>query len=538
MRLERVVFGALLGLHVLAIWAVPYFPSQDGPVHLEVASAFLRYDQPEYTVLREYYVRNLALFPNWTVYLLLMGLMLVTPPLIALKLFLTGYTLALPLSARYACRAMRAPPSCAVLALPLVHGYFFYLGFYNFCVGIVLFTVLIGYWALHRGRLTRRGWLGVAGLLAALYVTHLFALGAACLTLAAIAGWELVRDAVRLRRHRPAIRRLLWTQALPLLAVTGAAGLAMAIFLSRNPLTVTVQPVSAAVRVKELLAMRFLVAFGGSEQAVAAGFGALLVGYLALAVVRRVRRRRLERWDGLLIAAAGCLVVYGLIPNTVANVGFIAERALPFVFVLAVLWLAVQPRPAAARRGLWRLGAAFAVAFLAVRAAQHGPLSACVEEYLNGARLIDANATLVPLRLDWMARRADGRGVETRFEPLLHAAGYLAATRHLVEFDNYAAALPNFPIWFRDAIDPFRTLGMIEGHPPDVDLDRYVAQTGGRIDYVLIWGLDEGAPPHPAIQRVLAQLAQGYDLILVSPQRGRMRLYRRRMPERRRATPL
>ena len=54
----RVLFAVLLVLHVVPIWLVDYFPTQDGPLHVENVLALLRHgDSP---LLQRWYVPNLG----------------------------------------------------------------------------------------------------------------------------------------------------------------------------------------------------------------------------------------------------------------------------------------------------------------------------------------------------------------------------------------------------------------------------------------------------------------------------------------------
>lgn len=60
---QRVVFGALLALHVAPIWAVRYPPSCDGPAHLETAYVLLHRGSPEDRL----YAKHMALRRDPTV---------------------------------------------------------------------------------------------------------------------------------------------------------------------------------------------------------------------------------------------------------------------------------------------------------------------------------------------------------------------------------------------------------------------------------------------------------------------------------------
>jgi hypothetical protein len=70
---------------------------------------------------------------------------------------------------------------------------------------------------------------------------------------------------------------------------------------------------------------------------------------------------------------------------------------------------------------------------------------------------------------------------------------------------------------------------------PSIDFLSYPQRTGGRVDYVLIWHTGEDSEDNPVTKfyrqlehSISQQLEEGYELIYISPQRGFLRLYRRR----------
>ena len=73
------VFVVLLLAHLAPIWFFDYFPSQDGPVHLENANILLNYGSENCPVLGEYYLLNYEPNPNWMGHFLLVGLLYFSP---------------------------------------------------------------------------------------------------------------------------------------------------------------------------------------------------------------------------------------------------------------------------------------------------------------------------------------------------------------------------------------------------------------------------------------------------------------------------
>src|SRR5215475_3455969 len=76
-------FLALIIIHLIPIWTFKYFPSTDGPAHLDNANIIREYhDRP---IFREYYIFNKNLVPTWFGHLVMAGLLSLMPALVAEK---------------------------------------------------------------------------------------------------------------------------------------------------------------------------------------------------------------------------------------------------------------------------------------------------------------------------------------------------------------------------------------------------------------------------------------------------------------------
>ena len=126
---DRLLFFALLVLHVLPLWAFRFFPSQDGPAHLENAAILRDYDRPDRSLLPRFYTLSHRFHPNWFGHLALLGLMSVLPPLVAEKVLLTGYVILLPLGLRYALDGVRAGSGWFETVFPVLFASLVWLGF-------------------------------------------------------------------------------------------------------------------------------------------------------------------------------------------------------------------------------------------------------------------------------------------------------------------------------------------------------------------------------------------------------------------------
>ena len=119
------VVCALLALQLAAVWTTPFVPTQDGPVHLEIASALGSLWQEPHGRLASYYQLNPRPEPNLLSDLLLAGLLSVTDSRVAEKLLLSLFLVSLPASFLYCARAVRHESAgLLILVLPLGMSFF------------------------------------------------------------------------------------------------------------------------------------------------------------------------------------------------------------------------------------------------------------------------------------------------------------------------------------------------------------------------------------------------------------------------------
>ena len=183
------LFVALVVLLDGPIWLVKLVPTQDGPVHLAQADLIARFGWGG--ALQEpaaaFYQWNPRIEPNSAIYLVLAGLIRLTgDALLANTLFLSLYGLLWIAASFAVCRAETERPILPVLLLlPLAFGVFIHWGFYNYALGVPLFLLFASFWRKLRHRHDAIAFIATALFLFALYLTHLTAVVAACLLLAA-----------------------------------------------------------------------------------------------------------------------------------------------------------------------------------------------------------------------------------------------------------------------------------------------------------------------------------------------------------------
>ena len=215
------LLAALVVLHVVPFWAFRYFPSQDGPSHVENAFVLAHFYEGDRDY-GQYLEVNARPVPNWLSHAVLASLMRVFPPLASEKMLLTGYVVLFALSMLYFINSTcgRSKEWLALVAFPLVSSRLVHMGFYNFVISVPLAFVAIGYWWRRRDAAPGWKWLAVLNLI--LVLTYFASVLSQVVALLCIIGLAAVHYGSRVRRTLVLALSLLPSCGLPIYyAVSG-----------------------------------------------------------------------------------------------------------------------------------------------------------------------------------------------------------------------------------------------------------------------------------------------------------------------------
>jgi hypothetical protein len=451
-RIELTAIVACTVLHLVPVWLFQYFPTQDGPTHLENAFILTQYTAAG-VPWRAYYTINTFLVPTWLDHLALAGLMKLAPAHTAEKVFLSGYLIGTVLAFSYCLRCLnRASVFCTVLIFPFLYNYLMHMGFYSFSYSFVPYLVLVGYFFRHRLSRPTAGRLALLFFLSLLvYLLHPVAWAMAC----AFAVPVFLNDA-RKAMKTPDRIRVIVRRLLPVTAILAVA-IPAALFVSGNAKGGFGSP-DVLPRLAGLLGLDFLVSFGYREYIFTLGLGALLL----LLVLRGGRTLFLRgRYAGLLGALVLYAAMYLILPDYLFGGGWLTARLGLFTLLLFLLWLGANFRVWRFRAGL-QIGAyAIATGLLVTHSLSDAELNEYLREYLSPAPLLAPGATLLPLSLAHAGKDPGGKDLAParKICPFVHAAGHISVDRGVVEFSNYEASKGYFPLVYRRGLTPMSASG-------------------------------------------------------------------------------
>jgi len=321
-----------------------------------------------------------------------------------------------------------------------------------------------------------------------------------------------------------------WKRVFPLICAFAPTLIFVAFFLSQEGLG-GAQRKPLLTLLKDFFSFSPLISFDLLELVPALALGLLFATAFSLSLAKRIASNQVWASDGFLILATFYVMLYFVSPDSISRGTEINTRLLLYPFFALILWFGAWVRGRTERQVMAVASIVISLAFLAMHTVKHAEMNGYLQEYLSGSDLISANSTLLPLVFSPQGHDSDERALERRPGSFLHAAGYIAAEKCAVEFGNYEAWKGTFPLVWRPERNPMKHLAIdskMETEPPEVDFLNYPKRTGGTVDYVALWGMRDDQRNLAATKSVLRQLKAAYELIYVSPQRGLMRLYRRK----------
>jgi hypothetical protein len=410
----------------------------------------------------------------------------------ALKALVILFVVAFPMCVRYAAGGVRAGGAALAgwLSLPFVFMLPLLKGNFNYCIGLLLFFIVVGYWVRNRRRVTVGVAAKLGGLFLLLYFSHVVPLAMAVLAIGAI---EVA--------HWRADGRAFGTWLVTALAVAPAGILAVAFFIWHR--SGPVERLPADVLLAQLVRLSALVGDSKAQQWLAIGVAALFAVAAALMIVRLARGGRCS-WDVLAVLALVATGIYFVVPNSAAGGGQINMRLALFPFFFLLLWFASRPLPWIFTGGAMLVAAMLGFALGAVQHHSALQISRYMDDYVSVESHIPRGSTIAAVMTSWDDYLPDGRPFTHKLRPFLSAGGYVATETGSVDLSNYEASENYFPLRWRGGIRPGPT----------------------QADYLIVWqtgGIDADSP----LKLVAPILAGDYSRVYVSP-RGWATLYRRK----------
>ncbi len=537
-NLEKLIFILLIAIQLVPIWVFPYFPTQDGPAHVDNAAALRYYFNPDEHLLHQYYTLNLRLVPNWVTNLTLAGLIGFVSPIVAEKILISGYIVLLPISIRYSLGAISEDARfLSLLAFPLIYNDFLHRGFYNFIYSIPVFFFVIGYWLRHRESLRLGEIFCLASLILLLYFCHIVSFGVLVITLFILAFSLTIGEATANYKNTSDVLQGSWrlfcnrTWASLLIGLAPAIVLAVRFVFQQGSF-----PRESRLVWPDYSWKFFAWPFYGvtaitntpGNLLISASVSLLFVILFFYSMSQRASRQTTSLSNGLICAVVAICVLYLAAPFTVSGGTILNPRFVLLALLLSILWFGTHRFSEQAKFTIGTVGAVLAVLQIAFNLPVYAKINDDAAEYLSAGKVIEKKGTLLSFCFANEGCGIDRAPGYLRTIPFDHLSGYISAEKHLVNLFNVDSYTNFFPIRYRDELNPFPYLWMKQIKGKRIwaaNVAEYSKETRGRIDYVLLWGISDAKVEDTS--HLVKWLGENYELIFTSATR-QLQVYRRK----------
>jgi hypothetical protein len=468
-RSHRVLIGLLLAAGLIPVWAVTYFPSQNGPWHLLVSKMLHDYFAGASVNYFDYYRLTPHPIPHLlhTILVTLVGF--VAPILVAHKLVISLYVVLLPLSVFYFLSVVDPRKTIYgyasflfIYSLPVMRGY------HDYALGIPVVFFTLGYWLRTRERMTGARTAALTGLIVLAYLSHFFnflLLGLAVLVFTLYETRSLKRLAVALVPFVPASLLLLDFANLMLRRPA---------WMSRSDLEI-LAPHQAADHF-----LRFVYTFSPSAAVIALlpfAFVAYAVGVTLRRAYGEYRQSRQLTGGSYLLLMVVLFAAYLAMPHKFFGWHFANTRFIPYALV-AALACASPHLTQRVRRSFVGASALAALVVYGLLTIQFVTADRRIAEYVSGVDQFREGGLLYPIDF-----RGDDFG---QIQPLTRAYEYYHIFRGGANGRGIAMYNTLTPL-------PYRVYPVVRQFPVwrPHDADRRAVDLANRYDHVISWGTRE-----------------------------------------------
>jgi hypothetical protein len=327
-------------------WTLSHFPTQDGPAHLNTSFVIAWYSRiPAFASAFRIYFQPAG---NALYHLLCAALIRLLGPILAERILLTAYMVLWPLAVWYAVRPLsRHPLLVATGAMPLAGNYFFNMGFWNYCYGMVFALFAFGAYLRSRRGETSFIWFLVLAL--ATFFFHVIAFGWLAVTVVLLAAGEFLSARQAGVWSGRSLRRLF----LLLAGILAVLFLCSLLVSSATSSFASDHGPGLFRRLRSLVFMTYAAGYSDHEVVWLAAFLLAFGLWILLGGWKRLRTAY-QPMDALLLAAITFAVLSLFIPDTVSDASYLVIRFIMLTWLCVLLWLASLPWSARALSSLRR----------------------------------------------------------------------------------------------------------------------------------------------------------------------------------------
>ncbi len=468
----------LLAAHLVLIWLLPYFPTQDGPSHIYnlVILKDLLHGGGQWG---NYFTYSLHAVPNLGFNLLSYPMLHFFSPLVVEKLFVSIYIVLMGCSIPLFLHSFNKPTMpLSFFVFPVIFNFTLLMGFYSYAVAIPLFLIAASIsWKNYNSSVVFNFvFFNITG-----FIIFYFHLIPFILFLIALISITIV--------HSTGFKGRI-VELTKLLAKISPIILILVYYLINSPkssLTGVSYLFSVSRYIRLLLDLFYFSTLNFSPWQL---FPASLIiilfilfMYVSLKDIYNRNKQGKNIPDSercLLFMASVLILIYLFMPFRFGGGTFFNER-FPWVIVLIMLPLLQIPETVFWKQFGPKILVGTVCFFFAFNTVIFWQQSRKVEKYLSGL-----NTNLPKGAYVMTYKKIDPKTGWPRIDVLMHTASYYGIFKGWVDIGNYETSLNYFPVKFKNTIPRFPSLDQITYKVETIDWSEYPS-----IQYLLGWGINK-----------------------------------------------
>jgi hypothetical protein len=480
-KANPICYVVILAAHIVLVWSLPIFPTQDGPSHiynLVILHDLLNGGKD----WGAFYTHNLRPVPNLGFHILAYPLISLFTPYVAEKLFVSLYIVLMGVAVPVFLRSFERPVfPFSYFVFPVVFNFTMLMGFYSYAIAVPLFLIAFSLtWKFRAAStMTKFILLNMAGLI--LFYSHLIPFAFFLIALTIVTAVEA-----------PTWGKRVFELAKTMVTISPLLVLFF-LYEASSPKGhhITFAYLTSIPRLVDLTEHLFffsMATFSRSQIIPAAVILFLFLFFLSVYSIDTLRSGRekvsdtacIQNPDKALIFISLFLVsIYYLAPFRLGEGSYFNQR-FPWVIFLILLPLLRIPRESNQSRfaSFIILCSIIPVFYFNILALRHE--SDRVKEFLGGLEVDMPTGSFV-------------MGYKTKFpewsdiDVLMHTASYYGIYKGCVDIGNYEAGLPYFPVRFKETLPSFPSQDTIAYDPAKINWSLYPC-----IGYLFAWDLKQG----------------------------------------------
>lgn len=363
-RFEPYFFLLVTIVHLLPLLVLKFFPSLDGPAHLHNANLIQHLLIEGHSNLGTYYEMNQLPVPNWTGHLILILFNLFLPGFLAEKILVVVYVLGFAFSFRYLVSLINTRNIVlSYFSFPFMYSFVFFMGFYNFSIGVVFMILTLAFWVKHEDRLASlRIVAGLSGLLLITYFSHIVVFSVLVFLLFLRIVYTILGNFRYERRNFLSVMGDHWSRIKGLIIAFALPAALLLYYILSRPIYSDYKYKTTTELLNWIHYIRPLISFHFSIEKPYTITLFYLLCFLTIIGLyyhwfKSGNRKKpntytfSSQWfPGFWLLSAGIIFgIYLFFPDSNGASGYISVRLCYFFFLLVILWLTTQRLPFLAR---------------------------------------------------------------------------------------------------------------------------------------------------------------------------------------------